>query len=811
MPSVTVRIPDSLRVNGYIVDPINTHAKARLMGILTREDLALGEPPLREVSVHANFWLNAADAAKLTEMGQVQPVPLSLGEVITTLLVDDFLREQNAKAEAQPPKTRPPKELSAALKALGLKPREEQTLFYRAITRIAAPEIAPEHKVLFAEAGTGTGKTLAYLLCAHRFAQEPRTRVGIAIPSHALIDKVLKDWNRLCAALETPVGATLALLGQAEFVSVTALQAVLGEIVDESVVKSIERWIAKGGPAPEDGVLTQRWTRAGLRSAAPDFELLDSVRLEHREDDFDPGFLSYKGQWVAIAEARVVFMTHAMLASLTWRRRMADYREAKDSTAIREAIATWESLPRAEREGRLHETLNAILAGSDNSPGQAVIPNLDLLIVDEAHQLDDAFALVLSQTVSIWSLQRDIQALHSAQPRIVKRDDVHALEAVWRTLRNMKGAGADAARIGDECFDVVTSLADLLAKLCERKRPRNAEQMKWRRIEALSSTLQMALKARAKSGSRIMEVMVRWSPDRAWPQLTIGRLSYAREMDFLWQAIALRTCLVSGTLYEEIPQLSCEATRRALNVPYDSMLTMEPVHAQWQYTPVTVCMVGAFSTAGGRPRYIRPRMEGESAEVASPVGLDQHGDWTRDVAGYILEAHREGKGGMLVLGTAFRDLSAIADLIRDQVRVLEHRPGHSLGSLREQFLALAAEAPEVRPVLLAAGSAWTGFDLHSERNPNACTDLVILNAPFGAVSRTLAREARLYQKRGFNELVSQVTVLVRQGIGRLVRSPETPANRRIHWLDARIHQPATAGMLNPVKRVLAKYKQITVG
>lgn len=811
MPSVTVRIPDSLRLNGYIPDPINTHAKARLMAILTREDLTLGEAPLREVSVHANFWLNAADAARLTEMGQARQVPMSLGEVITTLLVEDAQREQKAAADTKPPKTTPPKELSAALKALGLKPREEQTLFYRAIAPITALDSPAEHKVLFAEAGTGTGKTLAYLVSAHRFAQSGQTKVGIAIPTHALIDKVLKDWDQLCAALKAPVGTTLALLGQAEFISLTALEAILSEVRDESVRKAIEVWIAKGGPAPDNGVLTQRWTRAGLRSAAPDFELLDSVRLEQRDDDFDPGFLAYKGQWAAIAEARVVFMTHAMLASLTWRRRMADYREGKDSPAIREAIATWEAVPRAEREGRLHETLNAILALSDNSPGQALIPNLDLLIVDEAHQLDDAFALVLSQSVSMWALRRDIQALHAAQPRTVKRDDVDALEGLWRTLRNMKGAGADAAKVGDDCFEVVTSLANVLARISERKRPRDVEPMKWRRINALSNSLQMALKAREKSSSRVVEVMVRWSPDRAWPQLTIGRLSYAREMDFLWQAIAQRTCLVSGTLYEEIPQLSCEAIRRALNVPYDSMLTMEPVHAQWQYTPVTVCMIGAISTAGGRPRYIRPRVEGESTEVSFPVGLDQHADWARDVASYILQAHSEGKGGMLVLGTAFKDLSAIAGLIGDQARVLEHRPGHSLGALREQFLALAENDPDVRPILLAAGSAWTGFDLHLEGNPNACTDLVILNAPFGAVSRTLAREARLQQRYGFNELVAQVTVLVRQGIGRLVRSPETPPNRRIHWLDARIHQPTTAGMLNPVKRVFAKYKQITVG
>lgn len=56
----------------------------------------------------------------------------------------------------------------------------------------------------------------------------------------------------------------------------------------------------------------------------------------------------------------------------------------------------------------------------------------------------------------------------------------------------------------------------------------------------------------------------------------------------------------------------------------------------------------------------------------------------------------------------------------------------------------------------------------------------MLNAPFGATTRTLAREVRMRSRGGFTTLVSQVTVLVRQGLGRLVRSPDTPANRRIH-------------------------------
>lgn len=807
MPSVTTRIPDSLRVSGYIPDPINTHAKARLMAILTRDDLVLGPAPLREVAVHANFWLNAADAQRLTEMGREQE--LSLGEVITTLLVQDArMRAASEGQTSGEQNQQPPEELGRALQALGLTEREEQTRFYRHIGGHSAGSATGDHRVLFAEAGTGTGKTLAYLVAAHRLASQHRgAHVCIAVPSHALMEKVLHDWTALVAALKAPIGSSCALLGQGEFVSLSALQAMLPEVDDIDVRDRIEQWIAKAGPAPEGWVVQHRWTAAGLRHAAPTFELLRNVTLDNRDDDNDPGYVSYKAQWDLLPQCSVLFMTHAMLASLTWRRVMAQSRALKDSNEIREAVATWTALPREARENRLYEVLNAIYAASDDTSGQQLIPNLDLLIVDEAHQLDDAFALVLSRTVSIWALRRDVNALHMVQPRIVKRSDVEALDAIWNRLRSF--GDADQALVGEGAISIVSQLADVLGQICDRKRPRDVEPVKWRRVSAIANGLRVALQSRVVS-QNLVEVMVRWSPDRMWPQLTVGRISYAREMNYLWTVIAARSCLVSGTLYEELPQLSCEAARRALCVPFDNVDTMEPVHARWQYTPVTVCLVSALSTAGGRLRYVRPKAEGDPSEM-SGLAANSHADWVDDVAMYIRQAHRDGAGGMLCLGTAFRDLAAISNRLRSAEvgPILEHRSGIALATLREQFLELA-EAGE-RPILLAAGGAWTGFDLHSAKAPDACTDLVILNAPFGATSRTLAREARMQQKRGFSELVAQVTVLVRQGIGRLVRSPNTPANRRIHWLDAKIHQSSTASLLNPVRRVLAKYRQIQVG
>ena len=805
MPSVTVRIPDSLRTSGYIADPINTTSKARLSAILTHKDLELWLAPLKEVAVHANFWLNAADAARIAELGK--PQDMSVGETITALLVQDAQRQ--AERVASPPMAAPvgcPETLERALLALGLSERPEQTQFYRALQKHTEPDDLQGRTVLMAEAGTGTGKTLAYLVALHaRANNRPSAPAAIAVPSHALMEKVLQDWNALMLALDAPI-PTLALLGQGEFVSLVALQAVLETVDDVEVLASVQKWIEQGGPPAPGSLVSQRWTMGGLRHAAPAFRLARSASLDNRDTDEDPGYHAYRLQWAGMPHCGVILMTHAMMASLTLRRIIAQGRALKSDTEVREAIAMWSATPREQREQRLFEVLNAIYATAEDSAGQEVIPDLGLLVVDEAHQLEDSFALVLSRTVSIWSLRRDIKTLQQEHPKLVKASDVQAIDAVWGRLRAM--GDVDAAMLGAELKEVVQTLGESLNAVTERKGRGLGGSAAWRRVQVLANSLRVSMLAH-RAGEGFMEVMVTWSPDRMWPQLTIGRLSYARELHYLWTNIAQRAILVSGTLYEERPQLSCESVRRALSVPFDSLMTMEPVHALWQYTPVTVCMVGNLSSPGGRPRFLRPRQK-EDAQEAALDSQVSHSDWCRDVAGYILEAHREGAGGMLALGTAFRDLRAIGEMLREKTTapVLDHRPGLPLATLREQFLALAEQGQ--RPILLAAGGAWTGFDLHSATAPNALTDLVMLNAPFGATTRTLAREVRMRSRGGFNMLVSQVTVLVRQGLGRLVRSPDTPANRRIHWLDAKIHHPATAGLLNPVKRVLAKYKQITV-
>ena len=174
--------------------------------------------------------------------------------------------------------------------------------------------------------------------------------------------------------------------------------------------------------------------------------------------------------------------------------------------------------------------------------------------------------------------------------------------------------------------------------------------------------------------------------------------------------------------------------------------------------------------------------------------------WVKEVALYISEAWRSAAGGVLVLMTSYLDQQAVGKELAVQADIgpiIVQKSGRPLGSCHAAFLEAVAVGK--RPLMLGVGGAWTGLDLHTPSFPNALTDLVIPLIPFGAAG----------QPAGGRQSLTNVTyaayILLRQGLGRVVRSPETPANRRIHLLDVRRHMDEFAGMCQPINRWLARY------
>lgn len=320
----------------------------------------------------------------------------------------------------------------------------------------------------------------------------------------------------------------------------------------------------------------------------------------------------------------------------------------------------------------------------------------------------------------------------------------------------------------------------------------------------------MDLVSAAMSPNTNVKAIMHWSPTRKFPRITMGKSNLRREFDFLWTNIAQKSLLVSGTLYEEDPLPSCETSRQKLGVSASSIMSVAPIHAAWQIDPVTIFMVRPVADMNGRDRYQRPTIDADANDDVQMSQAALRKAWIDDVSDYAHRAIQSAKGGTLIACTAFDDITAISKQL--EVRghhLVVQKKGMALSGLRLQFLALCRKAKETStpyPVLIATGGVWTGFDLHDPEVPNALTDLIVPNSPMGL--QTTSMGMLLHEGSKYMGISSHATLLTRQVMGRLVRSPDTPHNRRVHWLDARIHRSNWAGMTSGIRRFLAKYKQV---
>jgi CRISPR type IV-associated DEAD/DEAH-box helicase Csf4 len=781
---------------------------------LLREEVAteLVTVPTPRASTHESMWLNEEQVTVATRLGE--RFGLSTGEVVTAVLLRDF---EAWEAENKPSGQRPTERaddagaLGRALARRESVPRKEQLDVLRCLREFVTQR-SGEGEVLFCEAGTGTGKTLAYLAAAvELLATDKCSRVMVAAPTFALMEQIGQE----LALFGEDAPSAVLLAGQGEWVSQGALERFLAERnadVSPGQEEKLKAWLETGGSSSGP-----RWSMLSLVDSVPDFAFVDQVTVARRNDDDDEGYHAYVNQFSRAADARVVVLTHAMLAWLVKRRMLAQFRALKGNENVADAVAAWRGTPAKEREQRFHEALNLALAEEGSDAGCDRLPDVDLLIVDEAHALEDAFANVFSVEGSVGSLLGDAASLHKRFPAVFLRDGLDRLKAVFGVLQALcQGNGADQIMSMAEMPGLMKELTSALLDAVKAK-PGASKKLaaaaagtrEAKRVRAMAASLGVAEDAMAK-GATWAAAYLHWSPKKAYPRVSVGKLWLDQELHYLWGVVAKRTALVSGTLYEENPSYSCETVRRALAVPIAKVVQMVPIHARWQVDPVELRMVPAVHAADGRPRYVRP-----SAKQEESVRGAEGAKWLDDVSGYVRELllTNATAGGVLVLGTAFADIEGVEQRLKTGNgvpagwTVLAQRPGVGLAGLRKEFMDASLRG---KVALLAVGGAWTGFDLHSNESPDALTDLVILNAPFGLMGKTVARLRRQASKTGHFEVASHALLLVRQGVGRLVRSPETPHNRRIHWLDGRIYDPSLAGMFYGIKRFLGRYRSIAV-
>jgi CRISPR type IV-associated DEAD/DEAH-box helicase Csf4 len=809
MPSLRVRIPDPLRLLlEQRAGSLAAAVKAVVAEALALRPDPLDPPPPSLAATSHVINISDAQLSALAALGSPRgwDVPL-----VASALAWSHLQPQ---LQAQAPALAP-QPLSAAMSAVNLamhqEDRPEQVQYFAALERFA---LRHEPGVLFAEGGTGIGKTRAYLATVLRWCAEHGEGLAVvAAPTYRVIGQIWREWQRLADAGPTP--PAVVVIGQSGFVSQQALDRWLdSREADDPLAAMALAWRRGGAKAAAGALCPSMWTCEGLVAACGGgFPDLDEVLLVERDDDTDLALAAYEAQrrltQAAASGARLVLVTHAMLAILV-RQASRDVRaslDADDQRRLGERVEAWKALSPEDRSGRLLSVVNAALA-EFGEPAALQAHRIGLLVVDEAQELERWFSQVSSLQTSVWRIVDELKALRAEFPRVPLRC-VTAAETAFAGLRALYGHD-DAASVGRA---EVATLSDAIDEALRGVPSGQRQSARARRLGAVRLMLDAALRPGnlALRVPAAMRLRIDWSEGRHWPRLVIGYRDVGRQLDFLWRNVAAKAILASATLYEDMPQVSCESMRIVLAVPRDRMVVMAPVRPRWLFDAVTLYLAALTYRGDGLPRFVRPRRPDDERD-AKAVAQYQAGyeAWVSDVAQYIGQAWRSGAGGALVLLTSYADLTALFDAVAASTAplpgpLLRQSEGRPLQCVCEEFMAGARTH---RPLMFAVGAAWTGMDLWDPAIPDALTDLIVPVAPFGTM-RSVTQSER--EQRSAAAATFAAALMLRQGTGRLVRSPRTRPNRRLHFLDARRVAVASAGMFAAINRWLAKYpRQVVV-
>ena len=601
---------------------------------------------------------------------------------------------------------------------------------------LAVAQIQSRGGSLVVEAGTGTGKSLAYLVPSIARAVRHGERVVVSTDTHTLQEQLMgKDLPGLREWLPWEFKACL-LKGRSNYVSLRRWRRYLAEPchdADELRFKlKVLVWL--------------HTTESGDRS---------ELRLHGREEVF----------WARIASDPLDCVgIHC----------------TKEDCYVHRA--------RAEAEAADIVVVNHALLLADAEIGGGLLPAFDHLVIDEAHHLEEAATRGLRQEVDGPGLLALLERLAPnaaegllgelrRQPHLGASQDAFA-EAAPLTL-------AAAEHVRDLFITAVGWVAGHLTESERREEslrltPQLREDDGWEPVRLAGENATTSLAAldvalrRAVGGSR--EWLGGSEPDQSVRELEIirGRLQGANHL----LGEALLEPDPNRVYWFSLAGGSEHLLLRAAPVNVGSMLR-ERVYSERRSTVFT----SATLAVGGTFDYFRSRIGlGSQAEelilpspfdflhqalVCLPTDLPapEHEDFDLGVEQIVAALARRVGGRTLVLFTSHRQLRDVHAALKqrvdlDDVLIL----AQGIDGQRRQLLKAFEEAE--RPLLLGTSSFWEGIDVPGERL--SCVVMVRLPFPVPTDPIYAARAERV--RDAFTQLaLPQAARRLKQGFWRLIR------------------------------------------
>lgn len=624
-------------------------------------------------------------------------------------------------------------------------PRYEDRLAQREMARDVA-ETLEAGGVLLAEAPTGVGKSLAYLLPAVLLAQESDRRVVVATCTKSLQDQLFeRDLPALLEALGVDLPCA-RLKGKQNYLCPRELEAADAEGAEErEALEELKRWAA----ADDTGDLD--------RFPASDPEAWRRVRGRVATDP------------VACSGA----------------------------TCRRGRECPWVRARRRAGESRLLIVNHALLALAGESEG--LLPDYDLLVVDEAHRLEGVLFSQLERSVSRNRIEEGLRLLGTrrgaraggllarARGLMLPLFDDRARGDVRDQVEALAERIPHAREAAERFFAAVEPPGERHALYGARARYRTGAELLGRDLQTLEALLGecaafasglMRLASAAGSlvqagapGARALEEELQAEMEQGAAQWTALRadlehLADAADRDWVyWRTAGARGIELHGGPVS----VGDHARRLVLGRARAAVLTS-----------ATLAADGDFGFAAERLGLGEDQgMPYHAAAYPSPFPLERQmrafvlprtaaaRDESEAIADTVVALAATGRN-QLVLFTAHERLRRVRERLRerlgpDQALLAQEWDGPA-SRVSERFRAHRGA------VLLGVQSLWEGVDFPGE----ALEILVVAKLPFSVPDDPLveARGERL-RERGLDpfraDAVPEAVLRFRQGVGRLIR------------------------------------------
>jgi Rad3-related DNA helicase/DNA polymerase III epsilon subunit-like protein len=616
---------------------------------------------------------------------------------------------------------------------------------------LAVAQIQARGGTLVVEAGTGTGKSLAYLVPSIARAVRHNERVVVSTNTHTLQEQLMvKDLPGLREWLPWDFKASL-LKGRSNYVSLRRWRRSLAEPckdADELKFKlKVLMWL--------------HTTDSGDRS---------ELRLHGREEVL----------WAQIA---------------------SDPLDCVGIHCTNEDCYVHRA--RAEAEASNLVVVNHALLLADAEVGGGLLPDFDHLVIDEAHHLEEAATRGLRQEVDGPGLRALLDRLGHTSPLAGEFAPLGAggeiTYGLLAELRRQPHLGSSDEAFGNavpmslaagarvrEFFELAERWVGTRLAESERRddsvrlTPALREQEDWPSVSVSAENAVTALAALDAGLRRAVGGVREWlggeEPDQGIRELEIIRGRLAAAMGVLDEAMlkADPNRVYWFTLLARTENLVLRAA--PINV---GSLLHDRVYAERRSTVFT----SATLAVGGTFDYFRSRvgLGSEIEELILPSPFDflhqalvclptdfpppEHEMFDQQVEEVIASVARRVGGRTLVLFTSHRQLRDVHAALKhrvdlDEVLIL----GQGIDGQRRQVLKSFEEAE--RPLLLGTASFWEGIDVPGERL--SCVIMVRLPFPVPTEPVYAARAEQV--RDAFSQLaLPQAALRLKQGFGRLIR------------------------------------------